>query len=125
MNNILRKGRPMRMRIAAALVAAAVAFAAPVSAPVSAYAGSLTEGTPVIQTGGGHHGGWQRRDGYRDGRRYHRRDHRGYYRHRRDYGYHAPPRRHRGHGHDHDVGPYVLGGVVLGTFLFLHSQEHY
>ena len=77
------------------------------------------------------------RSGYRSGDRQYRRHDRGYRRHDRDYSAYAPRRqqRYRGHGHGrkhqngrrhghgHGAGPYVLGGVVLGTFLILNALQ--
>jgi hypothetical protein len=139
MNEIQRKGRPMKLSIAAALIGAAVAFAAPVVAPVSAPAGSLPDGTPVIEVGGRHFGG--NRSGNRGGGRKFR--HRGGGRDfgrrggGRDFGRHGGGRRfgrhggrhggHRGHGHGHGhdyYGPFVYGGIALGTFLFLDALDH-
>jgi len=130
MNEIQRKGRPMKLSIAAALIGAAVAFAAPVAAPVSAPAASLPDGTPVIEVGGRDFGG--RRSGHRSGGRK--------FRHRgggRDFGRRGGGRHfgrhggrhggHRGHGHGHGhdyYGPFVYGGIALGTFLFLDALDH-
>ena len=122
------------MKLTVTIAAALIGLAAAFGPAGMAQAGSLPEGAPVVLTGGGHHGGWHRRDGYRGSYRSGRRhDRRGYRRHNRDHGSYAPRRhhRHRGHGHDHgrrsgrghNAGPYVLGGVALGTFLFLNALE--
>ncbi len=69
----------------------------------------------------GHRSGYRgdRRFGHRgDGRRFgHRRGHRGY---ARGYGH----RRGHGHGHNYD-GPFIYGGIALGTYLFLDALDHH
>ena len=134
----------MRMTITAA--AALIGLAAAFGPAGTASAASLPDGTPVIEVGGrdfggqrsGHRSGgrdfWRRgggrnfghRGGGRDfrrrgdGRRFgHRRGHRGF---ARGYGYgHG---RH-GHGHGHNYyGPFIYGGIALGTYLFLDALDH-
>ncbi len=129
----------MRITItaAAALIGLAAAFGPAGTAP----AASLPDGTPVIEVGGRHSGGYRsghrgggrdfgrrggggrdfgRRGGHRSGHRGGGRDfgHRGY-----AHGYGHGGHGHGGHGHGH--GPYILGGVALGTFLFLNALEDY
>ena len=133
----------MTLTAAAALIGLAAAFGPAGTAP----AASLPDGTPVIEVGGrdsgGHRSGQRsgRREsgGHRSGQRSGRRD----FRHRgggRDFRHRGGGRdfRHRGyargyghgrhshdHGHDHGYyGPYVFGGIALGTYLFLDALNH-
>ncbi len=60
-----------------------------------------------------------------DGRRFgHRRGNRGY---ARGYGYRQGRHGHRhGHGHGHNYyGPFIYGGIALGTYLFLDALDHH
>ena len=70
----------------------------------------------------GHRGGGRdfRRRG--DGRRFgRRRGHRGF---ARGYGY-GNGRQGHGHGHGHNYyGPFIYGGIALGTYLFLDALDH-
>ena len=74
-----------------------------------------------------------RRFGQRsDGRRFgHRRGHRGHdfgYRgYVRGYGHRHGRHGHRhGHGHGHNYyGPFIYGGIALGTYLFLDALDHH
>ena len=138
--------RKMRMTITAA--AALIGLAAAFGPAGTASAASLPDGTPVIEVGGrdfggqrsGHRSGgrdfWRRgggrnfghRGGGRDfrrrgdGRRFgHRRGHRGF---ARGYGY-GHGRQGHGHGHGHNYyGPFIYGGIALGTYLFLDALDH-
>ena len=134
----------MRMTITAA--AALIGLATVFGPAGTASAASLPDATPVIEVGGRHFGGHRsghrrggrefghrrggREFGHRGGgRRFgHRRGHRGYargYGHRHD----RPGRRHghrRGHGPGHNYyGPYLYGGIALGTYLFLDTLDRY
>jgi len=134
----------MTITVAAALIGLAAAF----GPAGTASAASLPDGTPVIEVGGrdfggqrsGHRSGgrdfWRRgggrnfghRGGGRDfrrrgdGRRFgHRRGHRGF---ARGYGY-GNGRHGHGHGHGHNYyGPFIYGGIALGTYLFLDALDH-
>ena len=130
----------MKMTITAA--AALIGLAAAFGPAGTASAASLPDGTPVIEVGGRDFGGYRsghrsggrdfkrrgsgrefgRRGGYRSGHRGGGRDfgHRGY---ARGYGY----GRHRhGHGHGHNsYGPFIYGGIALGTYLFLDALDHH
>jgi|GEM_PF-2862519 len=134
----------MTITVAAALIGLAAAF----GPAGTASAASLPDGTPVIEVGGrdfggqrsGHRSGgrdfWRRgggrdfgrrgggRDfGHRgDGRRFgRRRGHRGF---ARGYGY-GHGRQGHGHGHGHNYyGPFIYGGIALGTYLFLDALDH-
>ena len=116
----------MRMTItaAAALIGLATAFGPAGTAP----AASLPDGTPVIEVGGRDFGGHRsgQRSGGRDfGRRGGGRDF-GRRGGGRGYGYGYGHSRHgHGHGHRHNYyGPYLLGGLALGTYLFLDALDH-
>ncbi len=119
----------MTITVAAALIGLAAAFGPAGTAP----AASLPDGTPVIEVGGRDFGG--RRSGHRSGGRKFR--HRGggrdfgrrgggrhFGRHGggRGFGRHGHGHGH-GHGHNH-YGPFVFGGIALGTFLFLDALDH-
>ena len=119
----------MRMTITAA--AALIGLAAAFGPAGTASAASLPDGTPVIEVGGRHFDGQRSgyRSGYRGDRRFgqrgdrrrfgHRRGHRGY---ARGYGH----RRGHGHGHGHNYyGPFIYGGIALGTYLFLDALDHH
>ena len=136
----------MKMTITAA--AALIGLAAAFGPAGTASAASLPDGTPVIEVGGrdfggqrsGHRSGgrdfWRRgggrnfghRGGGRDfrrrgdGRRFGRqRGHRGF---ARGYGY-GHGRQGHGHGHGHNYyGPFIYGGIALGTYLFLDALDH-
>ncbi len=131
----------MTITVAAALIGLATAFGPAGTAP----AASLPDGTPVIEVGGRHFGGQRsghrgggrdfgrrggggrdfgRRGGHRSGHRGGGRDfgHRGY---AHGYGHGGHGHGGHGHGHGHGHGPYILGGVALGTFLFLNALEDY
>jgi hypothetical protein len=124
----------MTITVAAALIGLATAFGPAGTAP----AASLPDGTPVIEVGGRDFGGYRsghrrggrdfgRRGGGRDyGRRSGGRDygHRGY---ARGYGHRHGRHGHRhGHGHRHDYyGPFIYGGIALGTYLFLDTLDRY
>ena len=133
--------RKMRMTITAA--AALIGLAAAFGPAGTASAASLPDGTPVIEVGGRHFDGHRsglrashrgdRRFGQRsDGRRFgHRRGHRGH-----DFGYRGYVRgyghrhgRHgyrHGHGHGHNYyGPFIYGGIALGTYLILDALDHH
>jgi hypothetical protein len=124
----------MTITAAAALIGLAAAF----GPAGTASAGSLPDGTPVIEVGGRHSGGYRsdRRGGGRDyghrgGRNYGHRGGRNYgHRGGRDYGHRGYARgyghgRHK-HGHGHDnYGPFIFGGIALGTYLFLDTLDHY
>ncbi len=133
----------MTITVAAALIGLAAAFGPAGTAP----AASLPDGTPVIEAGGRHSGGHRsgNRRGGRDfghrggGRRYGHRGGGRRYGHRgggRGYGHRGGGRgyarvygyghgRH-GHGHGHNYyGPFVYGGIALGTFLFLNAIDDY
>ena len=126
----------MTITVAAALIGLATAFGPAGTAP----AASLPDGTPVIEVGGRDFGG--RRSGHRSGGRDFRRHGggrdfvrhgggRNFGRHSsgRDFGRHGGGRdfgRHgggHGHGHNH-YGPFVFGGIALGTYLFLDALDH-
>jgi hypothetical protein len=125
----------MKMTITAA--AALIGLAAAFGPAGTASAASLPDGTPVIEVGGRHFDGQRsglrashrgdRRFGQRSDRRFghrgdrrrfgHRRGHRGY---ARGYGHR------RGHGHGHNYyGPFIYGGIALGTYLFLDALDHH
>ena len=131
----------MKMTITAA--AALIGLAAAFGPAGTASAASLPDGTPVIEVGGRHfdgqrsglrasHRGDRRFGQRRDGRRFgHRRGHRGH-----DFGYRGYVRgygcrhgRHghrHGHGHGHNYyGPFIYGGIALGTYLFLDALDHH
>ncbi len=136
----------MKMTITAA--AALIGLAAAFGPAGTAAAASLPDGTPVIEAGGrdfggqrsGHRSGGRdfgrrgggrdfgRRGGGRDfghrgdGRRFgRRRGHRGF---ARGYGY-GHGRQGHGHGHGHNYyGPFIYGGIALGTYLFLDALDH-
>ncbi len=137
----------MKMTITAA--AALIGLAAAFGPAGTASAASLPDGTPVIEVGGRHFDGQRsglraghrgdrrfghrsdRRFGHRNDRRFghrgdsrrfgHRRGHRGY---ARGYGYRHGRHGHR-HGHGHNYyGPFIYGGIALGTYLFLDALDH-
>ena len=132
----------MTITAAAALIGLAVAFGPAGTAP----AASLPDGTPVIEVGGRHSGGYrsghrgggrdfERRSGGRsDGRYFKRRGgHRsggrdfGHRRSARGYGHRHGRHRHghgRGHGHNY-YGPFIFGGIALGTYLFLDTIDRH
>ncbi len=133
----------MTITVAAALIGFAAAFGPTGTAP----AASLPDGTPVIEVGGrhfdgqrsGHRSGY--RSGYRSGHRSgyrsgHRSGHRSGYRGDRRFGHRGDGRRfghrhgrhgHRhGHGHGHNYyGPFIYGGIALGTYLILDALDHH
>ncbi len=119
------------MKITITAAAALIGLAAVFGPAGAASAASLPDGTPVIEVGGRHfggqrsgHRGGRREFGHRgDGRRFRlRRGHRGYARgHRHRHGRHG-----HGHGHGHNYyGPFIYGGIALGTYLFLDTLDRY
>ena len=137
--------RKMRMTITAA--AALIGLAAAFGPAGTAQAASLRDGTPVIEVGGrdfgGHRSGQRsggrdvgrRGGGHRSGQRSGGRDfgRRGGGRDfgrrggGRGYGYGYGHSRHgHGHGHRHNYyGPYLLGGLALGTYLYLDALDRH
>ena len=140
------------MKMTITVAAALIGFAAAFGPAGTASAASLPDGTPVIEVGGRHFDGQRSgyRSGYRgdrrfghrgdrrfgqrgdrrfgqrsDGRRFgHRRGYRGY---ARGYGHRHGRHGHRhGHGHGHNYyGPFIYGGIALGTYLFLDALDHH
>ena len=126
----------MKMTITAA--AALIVLAAAFGPAGTASAASLPDGTPVIEVGGRHSGGYRSghrgggrdfghrgsyRGGYRSGYRGGGRDF-GHRRYGRGYGGHGRHGHRHGHGHNY-YGPFVYGGIALGTFLFLDTLDRY
>ena len=133
----------MRMTITAA--AALIGLAAAFGSAGTAQAASLRDGTPVIEVGGrdfgGHRSGQRsggrdfgrRGGGHRSGQRSGGRDF-GRRGGGRDFGHRGGGRgygrghghSHHGHGHRHNYyGPYLLGGLALGTYLYLDALDRH
>jgi beta-galactosidase/beta-glucuronidase len=139
----------MKRSLVSALVGLSVAFASPLAlaAPAGPRTADVAAAAPVVEVGG-RYGNWRRdwrheRKAYRRHRherwkhRKHLRRHYSYRHHDRRYrrGHYPPPPRYGyGYGYrgkwykdrdDYNYGPAVVGGVALGTFLFLNALEGY